>query len=69
LTTLSGRDAAKSVKGPDSRIGHLPGSDILSPTELVEAILDGQVKPGRWQHILTVTVNLNSGSKKLSLSV
>lgn len=44
------------IQGPDPRVNDLPASDILSPTELVQAILDGQVKtdeemPCEWEWI------------------
>lgn len=44
------------IQGPDPRVDHLPPSAILSPTALVEAILDGQVKtddemPCNWEWI------------------
>ncbi|KFY61969.1 hypothetical protein V497_02673 [Pseudogymnoascus sp. VKM F-4516 (FW-969)] len=44
ILTSDGKWIGKLTKGPDSRINHLPDSEILSPTGLVEAILDGQVK-------------------------
>lgn len=44
------------IQGPDPRVDNLPVSEILSPTELVEAILNGQIKtdeemPCNWEWV------------------